>query len=226
MAGQLSTAAHANGSLSDFLQSWPSALKGLPKEQLLSNLRQELRNLPDEECAKLLYDWKLWARPNQLTPPGDWFVWLVLAGRGWGKTRAGAEFAIAEASALPGSRGAIVAETPAQARDVMVELGESSILAISPPWFKPLYEPSKRRLTWPNGTTATIYSAFEYEELRGPQHPCAWVDELAKFTHAQEAWDNLMLGLRLPPRARACVTTTPRPIAIIKRLLKEIGRAH
>ena len=205
----------------DLLPSWRSGLKDLPPDQLFSRLRQELQSLPDEECAKLLYDWQFWARPNQLPPPGDWFVWLVLAGRGWGKTRAGAEFCIAEAQQMPGSRGAIVAETPAQARDVMVELGESSILACSPPWFRPEYEPSKRRLTWPNGTTASIYSAFEYEELRGPQHHWAWVDELAKFTHAQEAWDNLVLGLRLPPRARCCVTTTPRPIGIIKKLLKD-----
>src|SRR5260370_40169675 len=133
MAGPLNTTAPANGSLSDLLHSWPSALKGQPKNQLLSNLRQELQDLPDEECAKLLYDWHLWARPNQLPPPGDWFCWLVLAGRGWGKTRAGAEFAIREAQTRPGTRGAIVAETPAQARDVMEELGESSILACSPP---------------------------------------------------------------------------------------------
>ncbi len=197
--------------------SWLASIRTLPPEERA----RQIQRLSLDEQEALLYDWPTWARPNQLTPPGNWFVWLVLAGRGWGKTRAGAEFANAEAKRLPGSRGALVAETPAQARDVMVELGESSILAISHPKSRPLYEPSKRRLTWPNGTTATIYSAFEYEELRGPQHHWAWVDELAKFTHVQEAWDNLMLGLRLPPHARACVTTTPRPISVIKNLLKD-----
>lgn len=195
--------------------SLKESLLSLPEPQRL----QLLQNLDERDAETLLFDWPLWARPNQLTPPGDWFVWLILAGRGYGKTRAGAEFCNAEAKEMPGSFGALVAETPAQARDVMVE-GESGILACSPPWFVPDYEPSKRRLTWPNGTRASIFSAYEYEELRGPQHNWAWGDELAKWRYPREAWDNLALGLRLPPRARVVLTTTPRPIPLLKELIK------
>src|SRR5574337_17209 len=195
--------------------SLKESLLSLPEPQRL----QLIQSLPDEEAEALLFDWPLWARPNQLTPPGEWFLWVIMAGRGYGKTRAGAEFVIAEAKEMPGSFGALVAETPMQARDVMIE-GESGILACSPPWFTPDYEPSKRRLTWPNGTRASVFSAFEYDELRGPQHNWAWCDELAKWRYPREAWDNLALGLRLPPRARVCVTTTPRPIPLLKELLK------
>jgi phage terminase large subunit-like protein len=180
---------------------------------------QAIQSLSDDEAEALLFDWPLWARPNQLTPAGDWFLWIIMAGRGYGKTRAGAEFTIGEAMELPGSFGALVAETPAQARDVMIE-GESGILACSSPHFMPDYEPSKRRLTWPNGTRASIFSAYEYEELRGPQHNWAWCDEMAKWRYPREAWDNLALGLRLPPRARVCATTTPRPIPLLKELMK------
>lgn len=178
-----------------------------------------LRSLTPAEAEALLFDWPLWARPNQLTPKGDWFLWLALAGRGYGKTRLGAEFAKSEAKEMPGSWGALVAETPAQARDVMIE-GESGILACSPPWFLPHYEPSKKRLTWPNGTRASVFSAYEYEELRGPQHNWAWGDELAKWRWPREAWEQLSFGLRLPPRARVCITTTPRSIPLLKELLK------
>lgn len=103
----------------------------------------------------------------------------------------------------------------------MIEVGESSILKISPPWFMPLYEPSKRRLTWPNGVTATAFSGDEPDQLRGPQHGSAWVDELAKFKYPQETWDNLELGLRLGDTPQVVITTTPRPIPIIRQLLAD-----
>jgi phage terminase large subunit-like protein len=163
-------------------------------------------------------DWPLWARREQLPPAGDWSTWLVLAGRGWGKTRTGAEWIRSKASELPGCRLALVARTAADARDVMVE-GESGVLAVSPAGERPDFEPSKRRLTWPNGSMATLYSAEEADLLRGPQHHAAWCDELAAWSTAAETWSNLVLGLRLGAHPRALVTTTPRPIPLVRELL-------
>ena len=178
-----------------------------------------LRSLRDDEALALLYDWQFWARREQLAPPGDWFVWLIRSGRGFGKTRTGAEWVI-ERARQGFQRIALVGQTKADVRDTMVELGESSILHRSPPWFKPEYEPSKRRLTWPNGAVAMIYSGDEPGQLRGPQHDSAWVDELAKFRYPQETWDNLMLGLRIGGQPQALVTTTPRPIRLIRELIQ------
>lgn len=169
---------------------------------------------------QLPYLWDLWARPKQLPPPGDWFLWLLRSGRGFGKTRAGAEETVRRA-ATRYKRIALVGQTKADVRDTMLEVGESSILKISPPWFYPEYEPSKRRLTWPNGAMAIVYSGDEPDQLRGPQHDFAWVDELAKFKYPQETWDNLEMGLRLGDKPQACVTTTPRPIKLIKELLAD-----
>jgi phage terminase large subunit-like protein len=175
-----------------------------------------------EELAALEYDfWGFWARPNQLPPLGDWKVWIILAGRGFGKSRTGAE-QVLEWAKVPKARIALVAETAADARDVMVE-GESGILACCPPWWKPKYEPSKRRLTWANGTLATTYSGDSPEQLRGPQHTHAWLDEMCKFKYPQETWDNLELGLRLGTDPRAVVTTTPRPLPLLKSLLADPG---
>ena len=179
--------------------------------------RKILERLTDREAEEALYDWPLWARANQLPPPGDWTTWLLLAGRGFGKTRTGAEFVRAEVEAGRAGRVALVAPTAADARDVMVE-GESGILAISPPWNRPNYEPSKRRVTWPNGALATLYSADEPERLRGPQHDLAWPDELAAWRYP-ETWDMLMFGLRLGQRPRAVVTTTPKPTRLIRELI-------
>ena len=181
-----------------------------------------LASLTDEEAAALAYDWHgFWARPKQLPPAGVWRVWLILAGRGWGKTRVGAEQVISWAR-TPKQRLALVAETAADVRDVVVE-GESGILVCSPPGFQPRYEPSKRRLTWPNGTIATTYSGDAPEQLRGPQHHHAWCDEVAKWRYAQEAWDNLELGLRLGDHPQVVATTTPRPIPLLRQLLADTG---
>lgn len=178
-----------------------------------------LTNMTDEEVAALEYDWQMWGRPNQLPPTGLWTIWLILAGRGFGKSRAGAEQVITWAR-TPGMRIALVAETAADARDVLVE-GESGIVACSPPWFRPKYEPSKRRLTWQNGTVATTYSGDAPDQLRGPQHHYAWADECAKWKYAQDAWDMMELGLRLGDAPQVVATTTPRPIPLIQSLVKE-----
>ena len=145
---------------------------------LITSLEPEDRNrfldeLTPAENFALLYDWRFWARPNQLPPGGDWETWLLCAGRGFGKTRSGAEWVRSEATRGGRRRLALVAPTSADARDVMVE-GESGVLAVSPPGERPNYEPLKRRLTWPNGAIATVYSADEPERLRGPQHDGAW----------------------------------------------------
>jgi predicted phage terminase large subunit-like protein len=174
-----------------------------------------------KEVAAFL--WPLWARPNQLPPPGDWRTWLLLAGRGFGKTRTGAEWVRSEVQRGGARRLALVAPTAADVRDVMVE-GESGILATAPPWFRPKYEPSKRRLTWPNGAQATTFSADEPDRFRGPQYDRAWCDEAAAWRYP-EAFDQITLGLRLrdarggPPRC--LVTTTPRPTPLIRRLVAD-----
>ncbi len=180
---------------------------------------QLISELTPEQAEDLLYDWKFWARPNQLPPIGQWRVWLILAGRGWGKTRTGAEFVIDQVRAGKARRVALIGPTAADVRDVMVE-GESGILACSPPDFMPLYEPSKRRLTWPNGAIATLYSGEEPDRLRGPQHDLIWADEPAAWKYV-ETWDMAMFGLRLGEDPRVVATTTPRPIPLIKELLKD-----
>lgn len=178
-----------------------------------------LAELSEDAALALLYDWSFWARDKQLAPEGDWFGWLILAGRGFGKTRTGAEWVIDEVKCHGRRRIALVARTAADVRDVMVE-GESGILAISPPWFMPKYEPSKRRLTWPNGAMATTYSGDKPDQLRGPQHDGAWLDELAAWRYT-ESFDQVMFGLRLGDNPQWVGTTTPRPTKLIRELLKD-----
>lgn len=172
------------------------------------------------------YNWDFWARPNQIVPEGDWNTWLILAGRGFGKTRVGAEtirqWVCGDTPLSPGrcSRIALVAETAADARDVIV-LGESGLLACHPKEFRPTWSPTNRCVEWPNGAKAWTYNATEPDQLRGPQHDGAWVDELAKFDHAQATWDQLQFGLRLGEHPRTIVTTTPRPIPVVKMLMND-----
>ena len=167
------------------------------------------------------YNWRFWARPSQLSPRRrDWETWLILAGRGFGKTRAGAEYVRGWAQRDPGARIALVGATMADVRDVMVE-GPSGLIAIAPPAKRPKLELSRRRLVWPNGARAFLYSAEEPGQLRGPEHHLAWCDELAKWEHPEAAWMNLRLGLRLGERPRAVVTTTPRPLPLLKALLAD-----
>lgn len=180
---------------------------------------QILSEFTPEQKAILQYVWKIHARPKQLPPPGNWFCWLIRSGRGFGKTRTGAEQVIQWAKTEPENPIALIGQTKADVRDTMIEIGASGILRCSPPWFMPRYEPSKRRVVWPNGAIAIIYSGDEPGQLRGPQHGKAWVDELAKFKYPLETWDNLELGLRLGDNPQVVVTTTPRPIPIIRQLI-------
>nr|WP_249144211.1 terminase family protein [Bradyrhizobium lablabi] len=192
------------------------------------------------ETDALEFDWSFWGRKNQFAPTGParngkpWQNWLILAGRGFGKTRTGAEW-VREQMCGPtplaaGRRAhmAIIAETAKDARDVMVGDGRvagegSGLLQVHPKDFRPTYEPSKRRLTWPNGAIASIYNGSEPDQLRGPQHDSAWADELAKWQYAQEAWDQLQFGLRLGNNPQCLISTTPRPIKLIKDILADEG---
>lgn len=159
------------------------------------------------------------ARPNQRPPVDmDWDTWLLLAGRGFGKSRCGSEWSWR--MARKHERGALVGPTAADTRDVMVE-GESGILACAPATFRPLYEPSKRKLTYPNGAIQMLYSADEPDRLRGPQHAYGWADELASWRKVQYAWDMLQMGMRLGDHPQVCVTTTPRPLPLVKHLIKD-----
>lgn len=202
-----------------------SSLAKLPQQTREKILSQ----LTDGEVDQLLHDWEFTARPEQIAPMGgDWRTWLFLAGRGAGKTRSGAEWvrSLVKAGYV---RIGLIAPTAADARDVMVE-GTSGILSVS--WQNdrdvkgaavglPSYEPSKRRLTWGNGAVATLFSAEEPERLRGPQHDAIWADELAAWTDAQEAWDMAMFGLRLGTDPKVMVSTTPKPIPLLRSLIKD-----
>lgn len=181
----------------------------------------EIRQLSPSERREIEFFWRLWARSSQLPPAGDWRTWLICAGRGFGKTRAGSEWVRLIARRNPDARIALVGASLAEARAVMVE-GESGILACSPPYNAPVYEPSLKRLSWGNGAQAYLYSAAEPESLRGPQHHAAWCDEIAKWDNASQratrCWDNLLLGMRLGEQPRICATTTPRPVPLVKTL--------
>jgi phage terminase large subunit-like protein len=186
--------------------------------------RTQLATLSEEERKGLRPYWAVWAHEGQLPPDGAWHTWVIMAGRGYGKTRAGAEWVRSIAEADPTARIALVGDSLGEARRVMVE-GPSGLLAIARPKWRPAFEPSKRQLTWPNGATATLYSAGEPESLRGPQHSHAWCDEIAKWgqSHgrAEAAWDNLLLGLRLGLQPRVVATTTPRCVSLLRRLLAQ-----
>ncbi|MEM6277706.1 MAG: terminase family protein, partial [Pseudomonadota bacterium] len=186
---------------------------------------QFLKGLEDEDVRALPFIWEFWAHEHQLAPEGAWRNWIILGGRGSGKTRAGAEWV---RSQVEGSRPydvgrarrvALVAETYDQARDVMV-FGESGIMACSPPDRRPEWQATRRRLIWPNGAEAKCFSAHDAEGLRGPQFDAAWADELAKWP-ANEAWSNLQFALRLGEDPRAVVTTTPRNVHLLRDLLND-----
>ena len=184
-----------------------------PLEMRGSDIRQEL-------ATYLLHEWCLQGRREQQAPEGDWRNWLILGGRGSGKTRAGAEWVhgLATGHALAGElRIALVAETLGDAREVMID-GVSGICRIARR-LRPSFEASRRRLVWPNGAMAQIFSSEDPESLRGPQFHFAWCDELAKWKYGQETWDMLQFGLRLGDRPRQLITTTPRPVPLLKALM-------
>lgn len=202
-----------------------SSLAQLPPAQV----KAAMAGLSEADADAIFHDWTFLARPEQLAPSGEWDGWLFLAGRGAGKTRSGSEW-VRDQVRAGCDRIGLLAATAADAREVMVQ-GESGILSVS--WVHdrdcrgnligiPDYQPSLRRLTWGNGAVATTYSAEEPDRLRGPQHSRLWADELAAWNSGQpqDAWDMAMLGLRLGNAPKAMVTTTPRPIPLIRELMR------
>jgi phage terminase large subunit-like protein len=194
------------------------------------NRKNWLQGLTDDEALANLYDWRFWARAKQIAPinPG-WFIWLLLAGRGFGKTRTGAEYIRARVEDGYTGRIHFIGPTTSDVRHVMVE-GPSGILEISPPDNRPVYEPSNRRLIWPNGAKGALFSAEEPKRLRGPQCGLLWADEVASWRF-DDAWNLAMFGLRIRSvskgggfeEPKAVVTTTPRPTDLIKKLLVTDG---
>lgn len=206
------------------------------QQHQINHLRKYINKLPLETLESLAYDWQIWARDDQLPPrelnhddpdsePSNWHIWLLLGGRGAGKTRAGAEWIRAMALGMPpianepARRIALVGETLGDVRRTMIE-GESGLLAIHPAAERPLFEPSKRKLTWPNGSIAEMFSAEDPESLRGPQFMAAWCDELCKWHRANETWDMLQFALRLGDNPRQVVTTTPRPTSLLRSIIQ------
>ncbi len=187
----------------------PDLVKSLtPKKKIeISGILEEIK-----------YRWNLTARDKQKLPEGEWSTWLILAGRGFGKTRTGAETVRMWKEDNPLIH--FVGRTAADVRDTMVE-GESGILACSPDYDRPLYEPSKRRLTWSNGAKAVLFSAEEPDALRGPQCYKAWADELATWKYDQDTWNNLQMGLRLGVNPQCVITTTPKPTKLVRELVAD-----
>jgi phage terminase large subunit-like protein len=201
------------------------------------SLAQLIAAMSDEEKAQVLagldpdalqWDWSFWGRPEQQRPEGDdWNIWMYLAGRGAGKTRTASEWVREEAKYTNTGqrRFALVARTAADVRDVIVE-GESGIINVTPHSERPLYEPSKRRLTWPNGNTATCFTADEPDSLRGPQFTHAWGDEVAAWRQTPDgagltAFENLRIGTRLGQNPKIMITTTPKRVPLLYELLRE-----
>jgi len=176
--------------------------------------REQLEALVEEWTFR----WNIQARDKQKVPPGDWVIWAIISGRGWGKTRVGAETVRYWSDHVPFIH--CIGRTSADIRDTMVE-GPAGILAVHPEHNRPKYEPSKKRLTWPNGCKAQLFTADEPDVLRGPQCHKLWADELASWKYAQETWDNALMGLRMGKHPQAIITTTPRPIQILKDIIKD-----
>lgn len=202
--------------------------------ELISLLPEEEQKAALEglDMEQVLWDWKMWGRPEQQAPDGNWNIWIYLAGRGAGKTRSAAEWVREQAkyTTTGQRRFALVARTAADVRDVIVE-GESGIMNVTPPSERPLYEPSKRRLTWPNGNTATCFTADEPDSLRGPQFTHAWGDEVAAWRQTPDAagmtaFDNLRVGTRLGLNPQIMVTTTPKRVPLLYSLLDEAKKGN
>lgn len=197
-------------------QSKADVFRTLPEDEQ----QRRAAEMTELEAEALLFDWDFWARPSQVLPYGeDWITWLVMAGRGFGKTRIGAE--TTRGWAISGLHRVVnlIGATSSDVRDIMIE-GESGIMAICPKGERPLYQPSKSRLVWPNGVVSLLFSAEEPERLRGKQHAKLWCDELAAWTY-HESWDQASFGLRLGQSPQVVVTTTPKPVKLIKDLIDD-----
>jgi len=193
----------------------------LSEELSEEQVQEFLESLPAQEMLALKYKWEFWARQKQLPPLGDWVYWLVLAGRGFGKTRIGAEWVRSLAEAGTVEYINLVGPTNGDVRNVMVE-GESGLLRVSSPWFKPEFQPSKKRIVWPNGVIAQMFSAEEPDRLRGPQCGAFWADEIAAWgNNMQDTWDNLLFGFRLGSEPQGVITTTPRPFDLVREIAKD-----
>lgn len=207
-----------------------AAHRGERDEIILAALIAELSGYAPEHQERLLrslsrpvlrtlYDhWPLWAHPGQVAPPGDWRVWLIRAGRGFGKTRAGAEWVSAIARSDKDARIALVGATIEDVRRVMIE-GESGLLKVAQSGETIGYHRTAGEVHFASGAVAAIFSAAAPEALRGPEHSAAWCDELAKWRYGDAAWDNLMLTMRGRADARTLVTTTPRPVNLLRRIM-------
>jgi phage terminase large subunit-like protein len=206
-----------------------------PKVPVVTDQPEARPNAADGDCRKfgllgltsaqllvMAGHWPTMRRDEQAPPKGDWRNWLLMGGRGSGKTRAGAEWVIELAQARPGLRIALVAETLGDAREVMID-GVSGIMRVAGRGKRPVFEISRRRLLWRNGSVAQIFSSEDPESLRGPQFHYAWGDELAKWRNGEETFDMLQFGLRLGADPRMLITTTPRPVAVLKRLMADPG---
>src|ERR1035441_5864136 len=180
--------------------------------------RKVIGELSDHDANAILCDWEFWARPAQLASPGDWINWLILAGRGFGKTRVGAEQVRRWTQEFPIVN--LIGPTMADVRDIMVQgIGAgSAILEVCRKDEAPVYEKSKRRLVWPNGATSLLFSAEDPESLRGPQHMKLWCDEIASWKYPDACWEQAQFGLRLGRKPQTVITTTPKPTKLIKRL--------
>jgi len=229
MSSKLATRppAQESDSLRKLVEHLPRTTKeAAPRLKLLSQLIQS-ESIDDEAALVAQFDWRTWwARENQLPPSlsqsgGDWHIWLGLAGRGFGKTRMGVEWFLEKvAEGTPDVPLAIIGRTAADVRDVLIE-GPTGIMARSPPWRRPNYEPSKRRITWSNGVYATTFTAEEPDQMRGPQFGAALADEIAAWPYFEDAWSNLLLATRLGPSPQIAALTTPRPLPQIRELLSD-----
>src|SRR5690606_23296422 len=185
---------------------------------LMTGFAKPVNALSAEELEAEFFDWARWALPKQLPPPGDWTTWLLLGGRGSGKTRAGAEW-VRRLARERVSPIALVGETMTEALDIMVR-GQSGIMAVHPDHERPILK-GRNRLVWPNGSEAAILTASDPERFRGPQFAAAWCDEIGKWPRGEDAWDMLQFGLRLGERPRQMATTTPRATRLIRLLLAD-----
>lgn len=198
--------------------------KNMSNAEIVARLPIEEQNaffdsLTPSEVELLLTDWSFWARPKQKLPPGDWFTWLIMAGRGFGKTRTGAE-TILEWQRQGYGIFALIGQTTADVRDVML-MGESGLITIAPKHNKPKYIASRRQVEWPNGAKAYLYSGDEPDQLRGPQHEKGWMDELVKYKYKKECLDMFELGMRLGDNPQYVSTTTPKPFKELKEMVKD-----